>query len=128
MEMCYEGALVMPSSYAVMNEEEMTYVEGGMTGKARTAEERICVASFVATSAYAVSKMTMAAFKGALSTACAPLVSFIAALGGCALMAAATYEWTLAGIASTYATNKVNYNYTYYGFASFGYYTKIKAI
>lgn len=29
MEMCYEGALVMPSSYAVMDEEEMPYVEGG---------------------------------------------------------------------------------------------------
>lgn len=29
MEKCYDGALVMPSSYAVMNEEEMTYVEGG---------------------------------------------------------------------------------------------------
>lgn len=29
MEMCYDGALVMPSSYAVMNEDEMTYVEGG---------------------------------------------------------------------------------------------------
>lgn len=29
MEICYDGALVMPSSYAVMNEEEMTYVEGG---------------------------------------------------------------------------------------------------
>ena len=29
MEMCYDGALVMPSSYAVMDEEEMTYVEGG---------------------------------------------------------------------------------------------------
>ena len=29
MEMCYDGTLVMPSSYAVMNEEEMTYVEGG---------------------------------------------------------------------------------------------------
>ena len=29
MDMCYEGVLVMPSSYAVMNEEEMTYVEGG---------------------------------------------------------------------------------------------------
>lgn len=29
MEMCYDGALVMPGSYAVMNEEEMTYVEGG---------------------------------------------------------------------------------------------------
>ena len=28
MEMCYDGALVMPSSYAVMDEEEMMYVEG----------------------------------------------------------------------------------------------------
>lgn len=30
MEMCYDGALVMPSNYAVMEEEEMTYVEGGV--------------------------------------------------------------------------------------------------
>lgn len=29
MEMCYDGALVMPSSYAVMDEEEMQYLEGG---------------------------------------------------------------------------------------------------
>lgn len=29
MEMCYGGALVMPSSYAVMSEDEMTYVDGG---------------------------------------------------------------------------------------------------
>ncbi len=29
MEMCYDGALVMPSNYVVMDEEEMTYVEGG---------------------------------------------------------------------------------------------------
>ena len=31
MKMCYDGALVMPSSYVVMNEEEMTYVEGGVS-------------------------------------------------------------------------------------------------
>lgn len=31
MEMCYDGALVMPSSYAVMSEDEMSYVEGGVT-------------------------------------------------------------------------------------------------
>lgn len=31
MEMTYDGMLVMPSSYAVMDEEEMTYVEGGGT-------------------------------------------------------------------------------------------------
>ena len=29
MEMCYDGALVMPSSYAVMDEEEMEYLEAG---------------------------------------------------------------------------------------------------
>lgn len=33
MEMCYDGALVMPSNYAVMSEDEMTYVEGGGIGK-----------------------------------------------------------------------------------------------
>jgi hypothetical protein len=36
MEMCYDGALVMPSSYAVMNEEEMSYVEGGFVCKSST--------------------------------------------------------------------------------------------
>lgn len=34
MDMCYDGALVMPSSYAVMDEEEMMYVEGGITVEA----------------------------------------------------------------------------------------------
>jgi len=29
MEMCYYGALVMPKNYAVVTEEEMTYVDGG---------------------------------------------------------------------------------------------------
>lgn len=29
MELCYDGALIMPDNYAVMSEEEMTYVEGG---------------------------------------------------------------------------------------------------
>ena len=29
MEMCYDGAMVLPSNYAVMDEEEMTYLEGG---------------------------------------------------------------------------------------------------
>ena len=33
MEMCYDGALVMPSNYAVMDSDEMTYVNGGWSGK-----------------------------------------------------------------------------------------------
>ena len=35
MEMCYDGALVMPSNYAVMNEDEMTYVDGGVSARIR---------------------------------------------------------------------------------------------
>ncbi len=31
MDMCYDGTLVMPSSYAVMEEDEMNYVEGGVS-------------------------------------------------------------------------------------------------
>ncbi len=30
MEMCYDGALVMPTSYAVMDEDEMRYLKGGV--------------------------------------------------------------------------------------------------
>ena len=29
--LCYDGALVMPREFAVMDEEEMTYTEGGKT-------------------------------------------------------------------------------------------------
>lgn len=31
MDMCCDVALMMPSSYVVMNEDEMTYVEGGLS-------------------------------------------------------------------------------------------------
>ena len=31
--MCYDGVLVMPREFAVMDEEEMTYVEGGISSK-----------------------------------------------------------------------------------------------
>lgn len=30
--MCYDGALVMPKNYAVVNEEEMEYIDGGKNG------------------------------------------------------------------------------------------------
>ncbi len=33
MEMCYDGALVMPKNYAVVNNEEMEYVDGGWSGR-----------------------------------------------------------------------------------------------
>ena len=45
MVMTYDGALVMPSSYAVMNEEEMTYVEGGAE---KTMTKNQCIDGLVA--------------------------------------------------------------------------------
>lgn len=29
MEMCYDGALVMPSKFVVIDQEEMSYIDGG---------------------------------------------------------------------------------------------------
>ncbi|MFA9377906.1 MAG: hypothetical protein ACERKZ_14290 [Lachnotalea sp.] len=37
MEMTYDGALVMPSAFGVMEEEEMMLVEGGGAFSAKTA-------------------------------------------------------------------------------------------
>ena len=34
MELCYDGALVLPREYAVMNENEMRSIEGGATNLA----------------------------------------------------------------------------------------------
>lgn len=45
MEITYDGALVLPKNYVAMDEEEMTYVEGGgtLTVKASSATVRaIC--------------------------------------------------------------------------------------
>lgn len=45
MEMTYGGALVMPSSYAMMDEEEMMYLEGGAL---TTAQKALIIAGVVA--------------------------------------------------------------------------------
>ena len=66
MEMCYDGTLVMPSSYAVMEEEEMTYVEGGikfsktLTGYKITLSARNC-GDLAALAAGSVSMSTVSA-------------------------------------------------------------------
>ena len=128
MEMCYDGALVMPSNYVVMSEDEMTYVEGGMKGKTSTKTERIVTASVIAADAAFVGKLTYNAFKALAVTACTGLALFFAALGSCALMAATGYEAALAATAAAYASSGKNYSYTYYAFGSYSYYTSVKAL
>lgn len=49
MEMCYNGALVMPSNYTVVNSEEMTYIDGGaLTKWQKVAVIGACVAATAA--------------------------------------------------------------------------------
>jgi len=48
VELCYDGALVMPSNYAIMDEEEMTYVEGGgveLTVKKSYLDKNTCLST-----------------------------------------------------------------------------------
>lgn len=48
MEMSYGGTLVMPASYALMDEEEMCYTEGGIHWKRSYVQKAIDVALIVA--------------------------------------------------------------------------------
>lgn len=103
MEMCYDGALVMPSSYAVMNEEEMTYVEGGGWGTYKGLEAlgvitAICGAGFVAAG------LTKVAGEALVASSCTG-VGLVAALGlacGVSLGITATaYQYGLAVCAAS---------------------------
>lgn len=127
MEMCYDGALVMPSGYVVMSEDEMTYVDGGMSGRTKTGEDRFCVASFIASSAIALGRLTFKAFKLLAKTACSAVLAFFGCIGSAALLAATCYEGTLAAIAARLASKGKNYSYKCYGFGNFSLYTMIQA-
>ena len=73
MDMCYDGALVMPSSYVVMDEEEMTYVEGGI-GKYFRANTCATIATYVYLGGFGITAGTaIAAISNKLSAACSAL-------------------------------------------------------
>ena len=119
MDMCYDGALVLPSSYAVMNEEEMTYLEGG-------AKKLICTIS--ATQCNRLAAQT--AIAGGLITLLCGITTIISAsityipsvgtgtaaalaIGGGITTAAAGITCSVSGylwLASTYKGLKVYYN------------------
>lgn len=95
MSMCYAGALAMPSNYALMNEEEMTYVEGGRTSKVYMASEAI---SYLSNQAKLCTVETL----GGVVIAGAAAVTIVAGMAGAAIAAFAA-QW-----ASAYSTAKVN--------------------
>ena len=103
MEMYYEGALVMPSSYSVMDDEEMTYVEGGGTVKfiASTKTMKIIANATATTLGTAIGGMFSAAsgqwwtvaFAASVSGAlCAAITNCVMNLSGG--YRAFNYSWT----------------------------------
>ena len=55
MEMCYAGALVMPNNYAVVDEDEMMYVDGGLTASLGEINIRLNSANLLCVAGDAVS-------------------------------------------------------------------------
>lgn len=82
MEMCYDGALVMPSNYAVMSEDEMMYVDGGWCVEKKwwganiylTHEERRCITTGQ-TIAVFVAALVSAGIEGAIIGAAATTIA-----------------------------------------------------
>lgn len=101
MEMCYDGALVMPSGYAVMSDDEMMYVEGGWSLSAKVNKTKrgiprgvyITLTATVAEMAWITA--AGAAFIGVLGACCAsvpvvgPILASKAFAAGCAFVAVA---------------------------------------
>ncbi len=82
MEMCYDGALVMPSSYAVMEQEEMIYVEGGYYLNNSTCKGILfALGATVASSPATVSALITTVGSGTLTAMLAgiPVIGWIAA-------------------------------------------------
>ena len=101
MEMCYDGALVMPSSYAIMDSDEMTYVEGGFYIKystIRTAVLASCLnpigATLVGIGCYKLAGLITAkaaALGAKIGSLGGPVVAAVSAVVSAAIGAGAAY-------------------------------------
>ncbi len=117
MEMCYNDALVMPKNYAVINEEEMMYLDGGAKKyvgyiSANTCSRAAAVAAIgggiltiLCGAATVVSAIATLASCGTLAAGTAILAGITAVVGG-GTMVISGYLW----LASTYNGLNVYYD------------------
>lgn len=120
-----ENVLVMPENYVLLDDEEMTYLDGGATGYAKTAEERAIVAGSIALAASSFATMTYKVFAKTAAASCSTVLLFIGSVSMAALGAVTIWEGTWAAIAAGYVAKKKNFGYKYYGFGNGTIYTKI---
>ena len=94
--MCYDGALVMPSSYAVMNEDEMMYLEGGGEFSMHTALTFIAGAIFggIIYDVFKIACIKVGAWAALNAAGIAAIVSRTVAIG-ILLGIAATYGYVI---------------------------------
>ena len=111
MEMCYNGALVMPSNYAVVNDNEMEYVEGGGTTYLKIGKNSFVAGALAALAGWG-SKAMMTAALNAIGISIAASIELGTAGAGTLLAGAFILTWsgvvtTLVGFAVTYGVNCV---------------------
>lgn len=106
MDMCYDGALVMPSSYAMMEEEEMCYFSGGGTFCVKVGRNSFVISALSALGAGA-SKAAMTAVLDAIGISIATSIELGTA--GMGTLVAGAFILTWGGIASTLASCAVSY-------------------
>ena len=99
MEMCYQGTLAMPKSYAVMDQDEMMYVEGGFyINKNKCATMATYISMLVGVSKAALAVMALGALAAKIGQKAIPIVNKLTGLSvtakviGIALTAIAVIE------------------------------------
>lgn len=116
MEMCYDGALVMPSSFALMNEEEMMYVEGGKFSK--SAAKKIALTAM----GYVLGKFIAGVTSKLLESAIAACAAWVKSAFETAILTVMCYPEKVAAVAAAtvilgaagYAVYKVGKNKKYW--------------
>lgn len=113
MELTYDGALVLPKDYVVMDEEEMTYVEGGgkLTLGVKIGNNSMIVSILAAVGG----TLTVAKATAALTAASAAIITAIelgtagmaTLYAGALILAFGAIIPSIAGAAVTYGVNQL---------------------
>lgn len=106
IKMVYDGTLVMPTSYALMDREELTYVDGGGTFKVQIGEKSFVMGALGVLGGGATATAISAALD-AIGVSIAAAIELGTA--GAGTLAAGAFILAWGGIASAIAGYAVNY-------------------
>lgn len=120
-------ALKLPSNYAIMEADEMTYVTGGEARWTNGFWDRTGVISNIAAAAVFFGSMSGKAFTAAAAAAPTVAGSIAAAAGGVGAMCAAAYQTALTACASAWHGAGRDFYFSNVGFAGVAFFTRVSA-